>query len=137
MKILSAEEIRLWDQYTIEYEPISSINLMERAAGKCIDWLLQQYPGRESFCIFCGKGNNGGDGLAIARILLEQNYPVTVFIQIRLLPDLIQMELLIFKSTWQDCMSTPGLLFILYNQQKIFHHFFRGKLSLMHYSVQV
>ncbi len=80
MKILSTEEIRLWDQYTIEHEPISSINLMERAAGKCVEWLLEQYPEAASFSIFCGKGNNGGDGLAIARMLLEQNYLVTVHI---------------------------------------------------------
>ncbi len=80
MKILSAEEIRLWDQYTIEHEPISSINLMERAAGKCVDWLLHQYPDAASFGIFCGKGNNGGDGLAIARMLMQQNYPVTIYI---------------------------------------------------------
>lgn len=80
MKILSAEEIRLWDQYTIEHEPISSINLMERAAGKCADWLLQEYANTRSFCIFCGKGNNGGDGLAIARILLDQHIAVSIFI---------------------------------------------------------
>ena len=80
MKILSAAEIRLWDQYTIEHEPISSINLIERAAGKCADWLLQHYPELTSICIFCGKGNNGGDGLAIARILLEQNLTVYVYI---------------------------------------------------------
>jgi NAD(P)H-hydrate epimerase len=80
MKILSAEEIRLWDQYTIANEPITSINLMERAAGKCVEWLLQQYPDVVSFSIFCGKGNNGGDGLAIARMLIEQNFPVTVHI---------------------------------------------------------
>jgi ADP-dependent NAD(P)H-hydrate dehydratase / NAD(P)H-hydrate epimerase len=80
MKILSAEQIRLWDQYTIEQEPISSIHLMERAAGKCVEWLLQQYPDAPSFSIFCGKGNNGGDGLAIARMLMQQHYPVTIYI---------------------------------------------------------
>ncbi len=80
MKILSTEEIRLWDQYTIEHEPISSINLMERAAGKCVEWLLDKYPEASSFSIFCGKGNNGGDGLAIASMLLEQDYLVTVYI---------------------------------------------------------
>jgi ADP-dependent NAD(P)H-hydrate dehydratase / NAD(P)H-hydrate epimerase len=80
MKILSAEEIRFWDQYTIQHEPISSIDLMERAVGKCTEWLLQQYPNAVSFGVICGKGNNGGDGLAIARILLEQQYPVTVYI---------------------------------------------------------
>ncbi|MBK7560523.1 MAG: NAD(P)H-hydrate dehydratase [Chitinophagaceae bacterium] len=80
MKILSANEIRLWDQFTIEQEPISSIDLMERAAGKCVEWLLQHYPEAHSFGIFCGKGNNGGDGLAIARMLMEQNYEITVYI---------------------------------------------------------
>ena len=80
MKILSAEEIRLWDQYTIEQEPISSINLMERAAGKCVEWLIQEYPDAASFGIFCGKGNNGGDGLAIARMLMNQEYLVMVYI---------------------------------------------------------
>ncbi|MGQ0737791.1 MAG: NAD(P)H-hydrate dehydratase [Bacteroidota bacterium] len=80
MKILSAAEIREWDQYTILHEPIASIDLMERAAGKCTDWLLQQFPDGESFSIFCGKGNNGGDGLAIARMLMEKNYKVSVHI---------------------------------------------------------
>lgn len=80
MKILSAEQVRQWDEYTIQHEPIASIDLMERAAVKCADWLeLNKYYG-ESFSIFCGKGNNGGDGLAIARLLAEKKYPVTVYI---------------------------------------------------------
>lgn len=56
MKILSAEEIRLWDQYTIEYEPIPSIELMERAASKCVDWILEHYSSAPSFSIFVAKG---------------------------------------------------------------------------------
>jgi hydroxyethylthiazole kinase-like uncharacterized protein yjeF len=80
MKILSAEEIRLWDQYTIEHEPIASIDLMERAAGKCAEWIDQNKQAGKRFSIFCGKGNNGGDGLAIARMLTARNYPVTVYI---------------------------------------------------------
>ena len=80
MKILSASAIRQWDEYTIQHEPISSIDLMERAALRCTEWLVQQYPAETSFGIFCGKGNNGGDGLAIARLLLERNYAVTVHI---------------------------------------------------------
>lgn len=78
MKILSAEEIRQWDQYTIQHEPIDSIDLMERAAGKCVDWLEENGYVEKGFTIFCGKGNNGGDGLAIARLLSEKKYPVTV-----------------------------------------------------------
>lgn len=80
MKILSAMQIRDWDEYTIQHEPISSINLMERAATKCSEWLMQQYPDATSFSVFCGKGNNGGDGLAIARMLMQQNYSVTIYI---------------------------------------------------------
>lgn len=80
MKILNAAQIREWDQYTIEHEPISSIELMERAAGRCMDWLEEnnflQYP----FLVFCGKGNNGGDGLAIARMLLQKQCTVSVYI---------------------------------------------------------
>jgi ADP-dependent NAD(P)H-hydrate dehydratase / NAD(P)H-hydrate epimerase len=80
MKILSAEEIRLWDQYTIQHEPVASIDLMERAAGKCVEWLAEKGYVENSFSIFCGKGNNGGDGLAIARLLAVKKYPVTVHI---------------------------------------------------------
>lgn len=80
MKILSAEEIRLWDQYTIRHEPVSSIDLMERAAGKCVDWLEENGYVENPFSVFCGKGNNGGDGLAIARLLAVKKYPVTVHI---------------------------------------------------------
>ncbi|MBL7741806.1 MAG: NAD(P)H-hydrate dehydratase [Chitinophagaceae bacterium] len=80
MKILNAEDIRLWDQYTIQHEPVSSIDLMERAAGKCVEWLEEHIRGDIHYTIFCGKGNNGGDGLAIARMLARKNYPVTVCI---------------------------------------------------------
>lgn len=80
MKILSAAEIREWDQFTIEQEPVSSLDLMERAAVKCTEWLLEHFGDAPSFGIFCGKGNNGGDGLAVARMLLEKGFPVSVHI---------------------------------------------------------
>src|ERR1700749_3873142 len=80
MKILNAQQIREWDQYTIQHEPISSVNLMERAAAKCADWLLQNNLSGHVFCIFCGKGNNGGDGLAIARMLSQRECKVSVYI---------------------------------------------------------
>lgn len=78
MQILSADQIRAWDEYTIAHEPIASIDLMERAAATCFQWIVQHYEGR-SFSIFCAKGNNGGDGLAIAR-MLSTNHSVTVYI---------------------------------------------------------
>lgn len=80
MKVFNAEQIRAWDQYTMQHEPVSSINLMERAAGKCFDWLEGKEYFPAHFTIFCGKGNNGGDGLALARMLAEFNLPVTVYI---------------------------------------------------------
>jgi NAD(P)H-hydrate epimerase len=80
MEIFSAEQIRAWDQFTIENEPIASIDLMERAAESCFSWLERQGYLDRSFSIYCGKGNNGGDGLALARMLSEQDCPVVVHI---------------------------------------------------------
>ncbi len=80
MKIFTAAQIRNWDQYTIANEPITSLQLMERAATACTNWLLEQRFTQQHIHIFCGKGNNGGDGLAIARLLLTQAVRVTVYI---------------------------------------------------------
>ena len=80
MEIFSAEQIRAWDEYTMQHEPVASIDLMERAAASCLGWLEKAgYLGR-SFSIYCGKGNNGGDGLALARLLSELDCAVTVHI---------------------------------------------------------
>jgi ADP-dependent NAD(P)H-hydrate dehydratase / NAD(P)H-hydrate epimerase len=80
MEIFSAEQIRAWDQYTITHEPIASIDLMERASTSCLSWLERSgYIGR-SFSIYCGKGNNGGDGLALARMLAAHECRVSVHI---------------------------------------------------------
>jgi NAD(P)H-hydrate epimerase len=81
MKILSAEQIRELDQYTIENEPISSLDLMERAATTCVDFLLKNEPliAGKTIKIFVGQGNNGGDGLVIARHLSEKGYSVFVY----------------------------------------------------------
>jgi hydroxyethylthiazole kinase-like uncharacterized protein yjeF len=80
MKILKADQIRSWDQYTIGHEPITSIDLMERAATKCFEWLDENGFFVHPFAVFCGKGNNGGDGLAIARMLASRGSKVSVYI---------------------------------------------------------
>ena len=80
MKIFSVSQIKAWDTHTIQHEPVSSAALMERAATACATWIISHFEKNQSFKIFCGKGNNGGDGLAIARILLESGYPVSAYI---------------------------------------------------------
>lgn len=77
MKILTVSQIREVDAYTIQHEPISPIGLMERAANAITAELLALYPcNNTSFVVFAGPGNNGGDGLAVARLLLNKGYPV-------------------------------------------------------------
>lgn len=80
MKLLSAQEIQQWDAYTIEKRGIRSVDLMETAAQACTDWIFPLHVTQGTIRIFCGKGNNGGDGLAIARQLHEQGYPPEVYI---------------------------------------------------------
>lgn len=80
MQIWSAAQIRAWDAYTIANEPIASIDLMERAALACHRWILQSNYKESPFIVFCGKGNNGGDGLAIARHLHISGKTVQVII---------------------------------------------------------
>lgn len=76
-RILSAAQTREADAYTIANEPVASIDLMERAAIHCTKWLVEHCDGK-SFCIVCGLGNNGGDGLAIARLLKASGLNVSV-----------------------------------------------------------
>jgi hydroxyethylthiazole kinase-like uncharacterized protein yjeF len=79
MKILSARQVRELDAYTITHEPIASIDLMERASRLFTDWFLRQFSNIDApIAVFCGPGNNGGDGLAIARLLHRSFYNVTV-----------------------------------------------------------
>jgi len=79
MKIFNVEQIRAMDAYTIAHEPIASIDLMERASQAFVRWFCNQYVNTRPIAVFCGKGNNGGDGLAIARILSASGYDVQVF----------------------------------------------------------
>ena len=80
MKILSAEQTRAADQATIRNEPIASIDLMERAATKCFDWIIKHRSEHDTYAIFCGVGNNGGDGLVIARLLENKGFKVRLYL---------------------------------------------------------
>ena len=74
MKIFTAAQIRKADQFTIQNEPISSVDLMERAATVLFENLLPLLKENQSVYTFCGIGNNGGDGLVFTRLLLEKGY---------------------------------------------------------------
>jgi NAD(P)H-hydrate epimerase len=78
MKILSVENIREADAFTIKNEPISSIDLMERAGTNCAKWIRKKLNKKQSTYVFVGPGNNGGDGLVIARKLFDKGYDVKV-----------------------------------------------------------
>ncbi len=78
--IYNVQQIREWDAFTIKNEPIASIDLMERAAHQCVDYILNQYKGLKFVNIFAGVGNNGGDGLVIARALHFCNVKVHLYI---------------------------------------------------------
>ena len=80
MKILSAKQTREADAYTIANEPISSIDLMERASLAFTDWFVKHYKSEKVVAVVAGTGNNGGDGLAIARILHNKGYRVNCFV---------------------------------------------------------
>jgi hydroxyethylthiazole kinase-like uncharacterized protein yjeF len=80
MKILNAAQIKELDAFTISNEPISSLNLMERAARACVKRIVKMIQTDEEIRLFCGKGNNGGDGLAIARLLNEQGFAATAVV---------------------------------------------------------
>ncbi len=81
MKILNSAQIKELDAYTIAHEPIASIDLMERAAIVFVKWFVENFPNQDvPVHIFCGAGNNGGDGLAVARLLHQRFYKITVWL---------------------------------------------------------
>lgn len=81
MKIFTAKQIYAADQFTLEEQKISSDALMERASVQLFNWLHQRLQGAQvKIKLFCGIGNNGGDGLALARHLWEHGYDFEVLV---------------------------------------------------------
>ena len=80
MKIFPSSSIKKLDAYTIEHEPIASIDLMERAATVLTKAITDRWNTETPVTIFAGPGNNGGDALAVARMMAEKGYKIEVFL---------------------------------------------------------
>jgi len=90
MKIFESSQVRDIDAYTIEHEPVPSIDLMERAAVRLAGWHVRHFHTNRKVVIFAGPGNNGGDALALARLLAERRFRVECY-------------LLVFGTLSADC----------------------------------
>ncbi|HPR84597.1 MAG TPA: NAD(P)H-hydrate dehydratase [Prolixibacteraceae bacterium] len=82
MKLFTCKQIAEIDRKTMAMEPISSIDLMERAAARITNWLLENTERFRHILLFAGPGNNGGDALAVARMLAYHDYRCTVFLSV-------------------------------------------------------
>ena len=80
MKLFLTDQIRELDKYTIKYEPIESIYLMERAAIAFTNTFCSRFQDFGKIIIFAGPGNNGGDALAIARMLYLKEYAIEIYL---------------------------------------------------------
>jgi len=80
MKIFEAARVREIDRYTISNEPIDSIDLMERAATRLTGWYVRHFKTNNKVVIFAGPGNNGGDAMAMARMLAERQFRIDCYL---------------------------------------------------------
>jgi ADP-dependent NAD(P)H-hydrate dehydratase / NAD(P)H-hydrate epimerase len=80
MKVVSAEEMRAIDRATSERFGVPSRTLMENAGSAVAGFILSRYPAASRITVFCGKGNNGGDGFVAARRLHERGRQVQVIL---------------------------------------------------------
>lgn len=130
MKILTSLQMRQLDSYTIENEPIGSLQLMERASERLTAAIENRWPQDTPVMVFAGPGNNGGDALCVARMLAKNDYAVSVYLfntESGLSPDCQQnrdrlsemletghsnLTLQEIKTTFQPPELKPGMLVI-------------------------
>ncbi len=101
MKIFTSNQIRELDKYTIENEPITSLDLMERASRTLTRAITCLWSATTPVVVFAGPGNNGGDALAVARMLAEQDYLVSVYLFN--ISDSLSVDCAANKRRLQDC----------------------------------
>ena len=115
MKIFSAEQIYQADKFTIQKQQITSDGLMERAAVGIFNWIHAQLKGSQvKIHLFCGIGNNGGDGIALARHLQENNYQIEVYVvnysEKRAKDFLINLDRLKERKVWPNFLDAKSEL---------------------------
>lgn len=110
MKLFTAQQVYDADKFTIKKQNISSDELMERAAIQLFNWLHLRMQGAQvKIHLFCGIGNNGGDGLALARHLQEHGYNIEVYVvnysKKRSKDFLVNLERLKDRKIWPDFLE--------------------------------
>lgn len=111
MKIFTGAQIKALDKFTIENEPVASIDLMERAAKAIVRALQDEWDNRTPFVVFAGPGNNGGDALAVACLMAEAGYEVSVYLFN--VNDRLSAECAINKQRVMDCKRIKDLKEVL------------------------
>lgn len=115
MKLFTAEQIYAADKFTIEKQQITSDELMERAAVQIFNWIHKRMQGAPvKIHLFCGIGNNGGDGIALARHLQEHGYHIAVYVvnysKTRSKDFLINLERLKDRKIWPEFLESDNVL---------------------------
>jgi hydroxyethylthiazole kinase-like uncharacterized protein yjeF len=113
MKLFSGEQIYAADKFTIEKQQITSDTLMERSAIQIFNWIHTRMQGAPvKIHLFCGIGNNGGDGIALARHLKEHGYNIAVYVvnysKKRSKDFLINLERLKARKMWPEFLDSDG-----------------------------
>src|SRR5713226_6499920 len=108
MKVLTAEQMREADRLTTERFGIPSLQLMENAGAAVADYLSDTFPdlSARGIVVLCGKGNNGGDGLVVARRLRERNAPPRVFLFAQ--ASAVRGEAAVNLQRWQESRGDLG-----------------------------
>ncbi len=115
MKIFTAEQIYAADLVTIEKQQITSDALMERSAVQIFNWIHTRMQGAPvKIHLFCGIGNNGGDGIALARHLQEHGYHIAVYVvnysKKRSKDFLLNLERLKDRKVWPEFLDSKSIL---------------------------
>ncbi|MGW9685941.1 NAD(P)H-hydrate dehydratase [Flagellimonas sp. 2504JD1-5] len=115
MKIFTAKQIYQADKFTIAKQQIASDELMERAALQLFEWMHSRLQGAQvTIQLFCGIGNNGGDGIALARHLHEHGYNIKVHVvnysEKRSKDFLLNLERLKDRKIWPEFINEEACL---------------------------